>query len=144
MLAVLAGSLAGCDAPTGAGGGDGPSAGSPANDANTFRASVDPDRAYAGQWALASSHCTDDKKIWTVEPRRMAIQKQRFCLFEDIYASQGKGDAPTTWSTGAKCLAEGHESHDFVFFRVKDNLREMRVTFNDADPVDLVRCPQKS
>ena len=87
----------------------------------------------------------DARKVWTVEPRRMAIQHVRFCVFdEDIFMADGKGDKPTTWSAGATCLAEGKKSHDFLFFRVKDNLREMRVTFNDSSSVDLVRCPIKS
>jgi hypothetical protein len=136
--------LAGCDAP--AGNPDSPSAGARDNDPNTFRAAVNPDQAYAGQWALARSHCTDSKKIWTVEPRRMAIQPaMRFCVFNgDIFVADGPGEKPTTWSAGALCLSEGKESHDFLFFRVADNLREMRVTFNDSKSVDLVRCPLKS
>jgi hypothetical protein len=122
-----------------------PSAGSRDNDPNTFRASGNPDHAYAGEWAVAANHCEDARKVWTVEPRRMAIQRVRFCVFdEDIYMADGKGDKPTTWSTGATCLADGKQSHDFLFFRVKDNLREMRVTFNDSNSVDLVRCPLKS
>ena len=137
--------MAGCDAPSGSPGSDAPSAGAPANDPNTFRAAVNPDQAYAGEWALARSHCGDTKKIWTVEPKRMAIQPaMRFCIFSDIYVSDGSGDKPTTWSAGARCLSDGKESHDFLFFRVKDNLREMRVTFNDSNSVDLVRCPLKS
>jgi hypothetical protein len=63
---------------------------------------------------------------------------------QEMYVSEGQGPAPTTWSAGAKCLSEGKESHDFLFFRVDDNLREMRVTFNDARSVDLVRCPMRS
>ena len=115
-------------------------------DPNTFRADVNPRRAYAGEWAAASNHCGDDKRIWTIEARRMAIQPDmRFCVFDnDIYVAEGNGPAPTTWSAGAKCLAEGKESHDFLFFRVDDNLREMRVTFNDSRSVDLVRCPMRS
>jgi hypothetical protein len=120
----------------------GSAAGTRDNDPNTFRANVNLDHAYAGEWAVASSHCNDAKKVWTVEPRRMAIQRMRFCVFDrDIYMADGKGDKPTTWSAGATCLADGKQSHDFLFFRVKDNLREMRVTFNDSNSVDLVRCP---
>ncbi len=138
--------LAGCDAPQGAPTGAQDQSGAvPANDPNTFRAGVNPDTAYAGEWALARSHCSDGKKIWTIEARRMAIvPAMRFCAFDNIYVSQGRGDSPTTWSASAKCLAEGKESHDFLFFRVKDNLKEMRVTFNDSNSVDLVRCPLKS
>jgi hypothetical protein len=142
-LAIL-GALAACDAP--GGGEDEPSAGIPVTDPNTFRADIDPGRAYAGEWAAASNHCNDEKRVWTIEARRMAIQPDmRFCVFEhDMYVSEGHGPAPTTWSAGAKCLSDGKESHDFLFFRVDDNLREMRVTFNDARSVELVRCPMRS
>ena len=136
--------LAACS-PESAGDAGDSSAGSRDNDPNTFRASVNPDHAYAGEWAATPNHCNDARKVWTVEPRRMAIQHVRFCVFdEDIFMADGKGDKPTTWSAGATCLAEGKQSHDFLFFRVKDNLREMRVTFNDSSSVDLVRCPIKS
>lgn len=142
-VAIFA-ALAACDAPDRAE--DEPSAQIPVTDPNTFRAGIDPDRAYAGEWAAASSHCDDDKRIWTIESRRMAIQPDmRFCVFDnDMYVSDGAGTAPKTWSAGAKCLSEGKESHDFLFFRVHDNLREMRVTFNDARSVELVRCPMRS
>ena len=138
--------LAACDAPKdGAGDSAAPAAGDPANNPNTFRADIDPSHAYAGQWASAVAHCGDEKKVWTIETRRMAIRPDmRFCAFDNIYISANADGRPTTWSAGAKCLAEGHESHDFLFFRVKDNLREMRVTFNDSSSVDLVRCPIKS
>ena len=143
-LAIVLGALAACDAP--GGGDDEPSAQIPVTDPNTFRADIDPQRAYAGEWAAATSHCGDEKKVWTIEAKRMAIvPDMRFCVFEnDMYVSDGKGAAPTTWSAGAKCLSDGKESHDFLFFRVDDNLREMRVTFNDARSVELVRCPMRS
>ena len=142
-VAILS-ALAACDAPDSRD--DEPSAQIPVTDPNTFRADVDPGRPYAGEWAAASSHCNDDKRIWTIEARRMAIQPDmRFCVFEhDMYVAEGDGAAPSTWSAGAKCLSEGKESHDFLFFRVDDNLREMRVTFNDARSVELVRCPMRS
>jgi hypothetical protein len=142
-LAIL-GAMAACDAPDG--GAKDPSAEIPVTDPNTFRADIDPERAYAGEWAPATSHCGDDKRIWTIETRRMAIQPDmRFCVFDrDMYVSDGDGSTPKTWSAGAKCLSGGKESHDFLFFRVDDNLREMRVTFNDARSVDLVRCPMRS
>jgi hypothetical protein len=31
-----------------------------------------------------------------------------------------------------------------VFFRMKERGQEMRVTINDADAVDLVRCPMRT
>ena len=145
VLVVVATLVAGCGAPAG-GDNDTPSAGRPVTDPNTFRAEIDAARPYAGEWAAAKSQCGDEKKIWTIEPHRMAIvPSMRFCVFDDdVYVSAGPGSAPATWSTSAKCLAEGRESHDFLFFRVKDNLSEMRVTFNDTSSVELVRCPMKS
>jgi hypothetical protein len=142
-VAIFA-ALAACDAP--GRDEDDPSAQIPVTDPNTFRADIDPARAYAGEWAAASNHCEDEKKVWTIEARRMAIvPDMRFCVFDnDIYVSDGAGTAPKTWSAGAKCLSDGKESHDFLFFRVDDNLREMRVTFNDARSVELVRCPMRS
>ena len=63
------------------------------------------------------------------------------------------GSASSTTSTSAKasraseqlvrqrpCLADGKESQDFVFFRMKNKLR-MQVTINDTDSVELIRCP---
>ena len=143
-VAIFAG-LAACDAP--GGGEHEPSARIPVTDPNTFRADIDPERAYAGEWAAASNHCSDDKRVWTIERTRMAIQPDmRFCVFDpsEMYVSEGHGPAPTTWSAGPKGLWEGKESHDFLFFRDDDNLREMRVTFNDARSVELVRCPMRS
>jgi hypothetical protein len=138
---ALLGLLAGCD-PPGDPAGD---ASGPMADPNAFRAAIDPERPYAGEWAAASTHCRDEDKIWTIEARRMAVvPDMRFCVFDDIFVSDGAGNAPATWSAGAKCLAQGRESHDFLFFRVDDNLREMRVTFNDTTSVELVRCPMKS
>lgn len=145
VCVAIAGLLAGCGGPKDEAGGDEPSAGIPVNDPNTFRADVNHERPYAGEWAAATNQCADEKKVWTIEAHRMAIvPAMRFCAFDDIYVSDGAANTPTTWSASAKCLAGGRESHDFLFFRVKDNLREMRVTFNDAKSVELVRCPLKS
>ena len=38
-------------------------------------------------------------------------------------------------------MAEGRASNDFVFFRVNPNKLKMRVTINDSESVDLIRCP---
>ena len=96
---------------------------------------------YAGEWAAEHSHCDDEQKKWTIEPHRMAIvPAMRFCAFESVYVNQAADAGETSWSAGATCLAEGRESHDFLFFRVKENLREMRVTFNDSRSVQLYRC----
>lgn len=141
-LCVL-GLLAACDAPESAGNfSEEPTSGAPVTDPNTFRADVDLQRPYAGEWAAAANHCTDEKKVWTIEARRMAIvPAMRFCAFDNIYVSEANSGVRTIWSASAKCLANGEESHDFLFFRVKDNLKEMRVTFNDTNSVELVRCP---
>jgi hypothetical protein len=61
-----------------------------------------------------------------------------------MHVNRGSDGATTTWATSARCLAGGRESQDFLFFRVEDNLREMRVTINDSDSIELVRCPMKS
>ncbi|HVY89293.1 MAG TPA: hypothetical protein VG942_10525 [Hyphomonadaceae bacterium] len=139
------GLLAGCDAPKGEGGQ--PSAGMPSNDPNTFRASssVNLDRPYAGDWAEDVGACKDEKKVWTVEPKRMAIATlRRFCAWDEVYLNQGSDGAPVSWASNAKCLQGGNESHVFVFFHVKDSLQEMKVTFNDTTSFDLVRCVKKA
>jgi hypothetical protein len=130
--------LSGCDKP----GGD--KAGAAPEDANRFRAGINANSPYAGQWAAAASSCDDQKKVWTIEPHRMGVQRARFCAFKSLRLSQSEGSEDAVWSTSADCLADGHESKDFVFFRVKANLRQMRVTFNDDRPIDLVRCTSPS
>jgi hypothetical protein len=142
FVAVL-GLLGACDAPEDAASSAADGA-VPVKDPNTFRADVSPTQAYAGEWAVARNQCENEKKVWTIETNRMAIEAERFCAFENIYMNNGSDGATTTWSTSARCLAEGRESHDFLFFRVEKNLREMRVTFNDSNSVDLIRCPMKS
>ncbi|MEP7209481.1 MAG: hypothetical protein ABI740_01480 [Alphaproteobacteria bacterium] len=130
--------LSGCDKP----GAD--KAGATPQDVNRFRAEVNANSPYAGQWAAAASSCDDDRKVWTIEPHRMGVQKIRFCAFKSLNLSQPEGSDDAVWSAAANCLSDGHESKDFVFFRVKPNLREMRVTFNDSRPIDLVRCLSSS
>lgn len=144
VLSLLVLSLVGaCDAPDSAANfSEEPATGAPVADPNTFRADVDLERPYAGEWAAATNHCSDEKRVWTIEARRMAIvPAMRFCAFDNVYVSEGVKGARTIWSASAKCLANGEESQDFLFFRVKDNLREMKVTFNDTSSVELVRCP---
>lgn len=131
--------LSGCDKPVGA-----DKAGAPPDDANRFRADVNVNSPYAGVWAAAASNCDNQKKLWTIEPHRMGIEKQRFCSFRSIYMSQAADADDGVWSAAADCLADGRASKEFVFFRVKPNLREMRVTFNDNRPTDLVRCAARS
>lgn len=132
---------AACDAPKGAA--PEPSATIPSDNPNTFRADSLEDRAYAGEWAAVADQCGDSKKVWTIEANRMGMQRQRFCVFDRIYVSSRGGDGEA-WSASARCLADGRESHDFVFFRVKANKAEMKVTINDAGAVDLVRCPMRT
>jgi hypothetical protein len=108
-------------------------------------AGVDEMTPYAGQWAAERHECGDDRQLWTIETHRMGIRPAlRFCAFEDIFVSKETRAGEATWSAEATCMAEGEESRAFVFFRVKDNLSEMRVTFNDTASVDLVRCPMAS
>jgi hypothetical protein len=131
--------LSGCDKPdSNTPGSD--KTGSSTEDANRFRAEINANTPYAGQWAAAASSCDDQKKIWTIEPHRMGVQRVRFCAFKSLRVSQQEGSDEAVWATSADCVADGHESKDFVFFRVKSNLRQMRVTFNDDRPIDLVRC----
>jgi hypothetical protein len=121
-----------------------PAAGLPSEDPNTFRADAAIERPYAGEWASETDHCGDVKKVWTIEANRMGMQRQRFCVFERIYAASSTDEEGEAWSASAKCLAEGRESHDFVFFRVKPSRHEMRVTINDSTAIDLVRCPMQT
>lgn len=142
-FAVL-GLLGACDAPDDSAN-RAPGGGIPVKDPNTFRADVNPGHAYAGEWAVARNQCENEKKVWTIETNRMAIEAARFCAFgSDMRVNRASDGATTTWATSARCLAEGRESNDFLFFRVEGNLREMRVTFNDSNSVDLIRCPMKS
>jgi hypothetical protein len=91
---------------------------------------------------VGADECGDQKKIWTIETHRMGMQRQRFCVFSQIRVSNGGEEQ--AWRADAKCLAAGKQSDDVVFFRVKPNRLEMRVTINDADSVDLVRCPMRT
>jgi hypothetical protein len=68
------------------------------------------------------------------------VPSMRFCLFEKVYVNTAEQEGETVWSAASQCLAEGRESQDFVFFRLKENLKDMRVTFNDSRSVELVRC----
>ncbi len=132
---------AACDAPKGAE--PEPSASIPQSRPNPFSADASEERAYAGEWALAADQCGDARKVWTIETNRMGMQRERFCVFDRIYVSGNSGEGEA-WSASARCLAGGRESNDFVFFRVKANKAEMKVTINDAGAVDLVRCPMRT
>lgn len=104
---------------------------------------VDSTSPYAGAWALEQRLCGNDKEVWTIEAARMATPHLRFCAFENVMVN-GSDNRTTRFATAANCLAEGHQTRDFLFFRIDHNLREMRVTFNDTDAVRLVRCPVAS
>lgn len=132
---------AACDAPKGAE--PEPSATIPSNRPGPFSTDAPEERAYAGEWALMADQCGDTKKVWTIEANRMGMKRERFCVFDRIYVSNNSADGEA-WSASARCLAGGRESHDFVFFRVKPNKAEMRVTINDANAIDLVRCPMRT
>lgn len=119
-----------------------PSAEVPNSDSNAFRADADDERAYAGEWAASADNCADQKKIWTIEENRMGMERSRFCVFERIFSSSG--DSGLGWSASARCLAKGRQSNDFVFFRVNPSKLQMRVTINDAESVELVRCPMRT
>lgn len=119
-----------------------PAAEMPERDSNAFRADATEDRAYAGQWAANSDGCSRPREIWTIEENRMGMKRERFCVFERIFTSEdGNGRG---WSASARCLASGRQSHDFVFFRINPNKQQMRVTINDSEAVDLIRCPMST
>lgn len=119
------------------------SAGIQPDSPDTLSADPAQERSYAGEWAPAADQCGDSRSVWTIEANRMGMQRQRFCVFDRIYVSS-RGGSEEAWSASARCLAGGRESNDFVFFRVKANKAEMRVTINDSDAVDLVRCPMRT
>ncbi len=118
-----------------------PAAEAPANP-NDFRADGPVERTYAGEWAASSDSCGNQREIWTIEENRMGMRRQRFCVFERVFVStSGDGQG---WSASARCLADGRQSHDFVFFRVAPNRAQMRVTINDSEAIELVRCPMRT
>jgi len=95
--------------------------------------------AYTGEWAVASDACGNPREVWTIEEKRLGMKRRRFCVFERVFASTS--DAGQGWSASARCLADGRQSNDFMFFRVGQNRQQLRVTINDTEAVDLVRCP---
>lgn len=112
-------------------------------DPNTFRADEpDEDRAYAGEWATDANACNNQREIWTIEQTRMGMKRERFCHFERMNRSAGEDGQ--VWSASARCVARGRSSNDFVFFRVNPNKLKMRVTINDSESVELVRCPMRT
>ena len=129
---------AGCEPPVDET--EAPAAAAPEPDPDAFRA--DADRAYTGEWAATNESCNNQREIWTIEENRMGMRRQRFCVFERVFISTT--DAGQGWSASARCVAEGRQSHDFVFFRVDANKGQMRVTINDGKAVELVRCPMRT
>jgi len=133
-IAALSLAVAGCEAPA-----DEPAAELP-TDPGTFRGDREP--AYTGEWASESALCDNAREVWTIESRRLGMKRQRFCVFDPL--PQSGTDEGQGWSASARCVAEGRESRDFLFFRIQPNLSQMRVTINDTRAVELVRCPSRA
>lgn len=109
---------------------------------NTLQRESGEPPAYAGEWAASSDNCSNQREVWTIEEHRMGMKRQRFCVFDRVFNSaSGTGEG---FSASARCLAGGRESHDFVFFRINPNRSGMRVTINDSESVELVRCPMRT
>lgn len=138
-LAVFA--LAACGAPKGEG--SAPKPGGSADDPNVFRADSIGERPYAGEWASDPDACRDQDKVWTIESNRLGMRRERFCVFGQIRVSRGSTEGEA-WRADARCVAGGQQSEDVLFFRVKSSGLSMRVTINDADAIDLVRCPMRT
>jgi hypothetical protein len=120
-----------------------PAAEAPDTDLNAFRAEQDQvERAYAGEWARDVNACNNVREIWTVEQTRMGMKRERFCHFERM--NQTSGEDGQVWSASARCVSRGRSSNDFVFFRVNPNKLKMRVTINDSESIELVRCPMRT
>jgi len=138
---VLIALMAACEAPVDDAAP--PAAELPESDPNAFRAEGDePERAYAGEWAADSNACNNQREIWTIEQSRMGMKRERFCHFERV--NQAAGDDGQVWSASARCVAKGRASNDFVFFRINPNKLKMRVTINDSESIDLIRCPMRT
>lgn len=141
IAALALAALAACEAPVDETAT--PAAEAPDADPNAFRADRDIERTYTGEWAARSESCNNQREIWTIEENRMGMRRQRFCVFERIFTSTtdepGQG-----WSASARCLSDGRQSHDFLFFRVDPSRAQMRVTINDGKAIDLVRCPMRT
>jgi len=141
LLAIAFLALAACEAPVDQE--PTPAAEALPSDPDAFRAErLNEPPAYTGEWAEASEACNNPREIWTIEEYRMGMKRRRFCVFERIFASTS--DAGQGWSASARCLADGRQSNDFVFFRVGENRQKLRVTINDAKAVELVRCPMST
>jgi hypothetical protein len=119
-----------------------PAAEAPVADPNAFRADRPVERTYTGEWAATNENCNNQREVWTIEENRMGMRRQRFCIFERIFTTSS--DEGQGWSASARCVAGGRQSHDFVFFRIAPTRQEMRVTINDSESVELVRCPMRT
>ena len=120
-----------------------PAAELPDTGTNAFRAEArEEERAYAGEWAIDTNACNNQREIWTIEQTRMGMKRERFCHFERI--NQSASDNGQVWSASARCVARGQSSTDFVFFRVNPNKLKMRVTINDSESIELIRCPMRT
>jgi hypothetical protein len=104
-----------------------------------LRAAVDDKSPYAGEWAAETRLCSDTSQLWTIEANRMGVRADmRFCVWGPIASKDENGQ--TVWRAEAACKYQGHDTRDYVFFRLDPDWKQMRVTFNDASPVSLVRC----
>lgn len=120
-----------------------PAAELPETDPNAFRAEGDErERAYAGEWATDSNACNNQGEVWTIEQSRMGMKRERFCHFERV--NQTADDEGLVWSASARCVAKGRTSNDFVFFRMNPSKLKMRVTINDSESIELIRCPMRT
>jgi hypothetical protein len=139
-FAILA--LAGaCEAPTGDD--SDPAAEMMESDPGAFRAESEGEPPpYAGEWAANANSCNNQREVWTIEERRMGMKRQRFCIFEPV--ATARAEQGQSWSASARCLANGRETRDFVFFRVAPGRQQMRVTINDSESAELVRCPMRT
>ena len=132
---------AACGAPEGEE--NAPGAAIPSDDSNTFRADSADERTYAGEWAAGAAECGDQRKIWTIETHRMGVQRQRFCVFNQVRVSDEAGE-DQVWQANAKCLSDGRQSDAVLFFRLRPGSHEMRVRIGDAEAIQLVRCPMRT
>ena len=139
---VLFALVAACEAPV-----DDPAAPAaelPDTDPNAFRAEgEEEERAYAGEWATDANACNNQREVWTIEQSRMGMKRERFCHFERINQSAGDDGAGLVGQRTLRC-ATAASSNDFVFFRVNPNKLKMRVTINDGESIDLIRCPMRT
>lgn len=140
LICLMALGLAACSAPEG----EDPSGSLKSPGAvKSLPAGATDARPYAGEWASDLAACRDERKIWTIESHRLGMRRERFCVFGHVRVSRSSG-GDEAWRADARCVAGGQQSEDVLFFRIRESGQAMRVTVNDADAVDLVRCPMRA